>query len=311
MVTLLEGAPSQFCPADPAREPEVVPDPRAGPGLAAERLPLQHRGARPLRRPVHGRGQARRAGAHDHHVIGQPGRPDCVSQRFGHLGVGRVHEHSAGVERHHRPGGPGHAQLLKHGPALLGVAAQEAERDVVTAQQVADLVDPGGRILPDHRDRLKTPAQLPPPLLKGLGDGTVELLIRCPGWLRQMELDLPQCGRIIHWGHGGQVPPRDQQPPAGGRVQVPHLRQELRARLSSHPLVGQDQRHAGTLGPQLGQPDQCLPGRGARHHEVMRPVSGFKLARQRRQTVVLVVDDDDHRLRHAGQPTPPPQRPGR
>ena len=54
----------------------------------------------------------------------------------------------------------------------------KAERDVIAGQHVADLVDPGRGIVPDHRDQLGPPALLAPPLLQRSGDHPVELLVR-------------------------------------------------------------------------------------------------------------------------------------
>ena len=131
-----------------------------------EGLPLQQRRAQSLRRPVHRGGQAGRAGSHDHHVIRRLRRPDVRPERLGHLCVRGVGQHRAGVERHHGPGGPAHAEAAQGRAALRGVGAVEPERDVVAGQQVAELVDPGRRLLSDDGHRLEPPAPLAPPLLQ-------------------------------------------------------------------------------------------------------------------------------------------------
>jgi hypothetical protein len=71
-----------------------------------------------------------------------------------------------------------HAEPPQRRPALRGVAGIKAERDVIAGQHVADLVDPGRGIVPDHRDHLGPPALLAPPLLQRSGDHPVELLVR-------------------------------------------------------------------------------------------------------------------------------------
>ncbi len=56
----------------------------------------------------------------------------------------------------------------------------KAERGAAAGQQVAELVDPGRGLVPDHghQNPLGRPALLAPPLLQRLGDHSVELLIR-------------------------------------------------------------------------------------------------------------------------------------
>ena len=137
---LLVGPPGQFHAADPAREPQIVPDPRAGPSLAAERLRLHQRGGKPFRGSIHRGGQTRRPSAHDGHIVGMRGGPHVEAERLGHLGVARIHQDDAVVQRHHRPGRLGHTQPLQHLAAFVGVTGVEAERHAGAVQNVADLV---------------------------------------------------------------------------------------------------------------------------------------------------------------------------
>jgi len=150
----------------------------------------------------------------------------------------------------------------------------------VTGQQVADLVNPGRRLRPDHGNRGELAALLAPPLLERLGDSPVELLIRRPHGLGQVEVDLPQRRRLDDGRHGRLVAPVDQQAAPGGGMQLTHPREELRAGPAWHPLVSQDQRHVRTLNLKLLQPGQRLLRRRAGHDPVMRPVPAFQLPRQ-------------------------------
>jgi len=50
----------------------------------------------------------------------------------------------------------------------------------------------GVRLPADHRDRLEPSTSLPPPLLQRLGHGQVESLVRRPGRLGHVELDVPE-----------------------------------------------------------------------------------------------------------------------
>jgi hypothetical protein len=270
---LLIGPPGQFRSADAARESEVVPDPGARPGLAAERFQLQQHGGQALRGRVHRGGQAGGPGSHDDQVIGRTGRAHVDSERLGDLGVARIHEHDAVEQRHHRPGGPVDAQPRERLAAFGGVAAVETERNAVAGQDVADLVGPDRWLFPDHGYRLEPPAPLAPPFLERLGDSPVELLVGGPGGPGHVELHLPQCQRRQDRPGRCQVIPCDQQPaPRRGR-DVPHPRQELGPRHPRHPAVGQDQRHSHALRPELGQPGQRrLRGRSG-HDPVVHAVA--------------------------------------
>jgi len=162
-------------------------------------------------------------------------------------------------------------------------------------------VNPGRRLRPDHGNRRELPALLAPPLRERLGDGPVELLIRRPHGLGQVEVDLPQRRRLHD---GRRVAPGDQQHPPGGGIQLTHPREELRAGPGRHPLVSQDQRHIGAFAPELLQPGQRLLRRRAGHDPVIRPVSAFQLPRQRLAASVLGIDNHDHRSGHGDHPRP-------
>ena len=193
----------------------------------------------------------------------------------------------------------------------------EPERDAVTGQQVEDLVNPGRRLRPDHGNRRELAALLAPPLLERLGDGPVELLIRRPHGLGQVEVDLPQRCRLHDGRHGRLVAPGDQQAAPGGGMPLTHPREELRAGPARHPLVSQDQRHVGALTLKLFQPGQRLLRRRAGHDPVIRPVPAFQFPRQRLAASVLVIDNHDDRSGHDGHPRssrpcgPRPRRPVR
>src|SRR6185312_13906834 len=65
---LLIAALRELGAADPAGEPEVVADQRAGPGLPADRLLLDDQGGQALGRPVHRGREAGRTAADDEYV---------------------------------------------------------------------------------------------------------------------------------------------------------------------------------------------------------------------------------------------------
>ena len=68
LLGLREGAPRELFARDARGEAEVVLDARARAGLAARRRRLEHEHVEALGRRVHGRGQARRPGAHDDEI---------------------------------------------------------------------------------------------------------------------------------------------------------------------------------------------------------------------------------------------------
>jgi hypothetical protein len=130
------GAASQVGSADAGREAEIVLDLRAGPGLAARRILLDHQGAEPLRGTVDGGGKSRRTAAHDDEVVeGKAGlrlHPDLVGQFV----IARGDQGGAVAEEDHRQAGEvtgdardelGHRLVLLHVDPLVGdpVAGQE------------------------------------------------------------------------------------------------------------------------------------------------------------------------------------------
>ena len=80
---------------EPVGEAEVVLDPRALAGLAARRLALDEHRAQPLRRAVHGGGEAGRAAADDHEVVEVELGLRREAELPGQLQRGRRLEHAA------------------------------------------------------------------------------------------------------------------------------------------------------------------------------------------------------------------------
>jgi hypothetical protein len=119
-------------------------------------------------------------------------------------------------------------------------------------------VNPGRRLRPDHGNGRELAALLAPPFRERLSDSPVELLIRRPHGLRQVEVDLPQSRRLDDGRYGRLVAPGDQQAAPGGGMQLTHPCEELRAGPIWHPLISQDQRHVGALNLKLFQPGQRL-----------------------------------------------------
>ena len=81
---LLQRSARQLVARHARREAEVVLDARGRAGLAAGRLALDDDRAQALRCAVDGRGQAGRAGAHDHRVVLRGGGLGAEAEQLGH-----------------------------------------------------------------------------------------------------------------------------------------------------------------------------------------------------------------------------------
>ena len=125
-------------PGDPGREPEVILDPRGGPGLAARRLALDDDRPQPLRGPVDPGGEARRACPdHDHVVLGRRGL-GVEAEHLGDATQARPHRGLAVDHSDRRPvlgGGQRPAPLL----LLTRVGRDPAEGDPVAVEETAQL----------------------------------------------------------------------------------------------------------------------------------------------------------------------------
>ena len=66
---LHEGASSQCLPRNTGGKAQIILNAGAGAGLTAGRASIENRDRQTFGRRVHGRGQTRRAGAHDRHVV--------------------------------------------------------------------------------------------------------------------------------------------------------------------------------------------------------------------------------------------------
>jgi hypothetical protein len=82
----------------------------------------------------------------------------------------------------------------------------------------------------------------------------VEPLVAGLGGLGDPVVDLVEGSGLQDRLFGRAITPADQQPPLGGGVQAVGARQELHPGHGRHPLVGQQQRHLPTAGPDLLQP---------------------------------------------------------
>ncbi len=176
---LVGRAPREVRAAQAVREAQVVLDPARLAGLAAGRLALDHHGAQPLRRAVHGRRQPGRAAADDHQVVVVGRRLRRHAEALGELEHGRALEHAAVLEQ--RDGqavvpDPGDRQQLARLAVALDV--EPARRHPVAGEEVAQVVGVLGEAVPHepHAARLERRAGLPG--RQQVLDDRVELLLR-------------------------------------------------------------------------------------------------------------------------------------
>jgi hypothetical protein len=147
---LLQRATRKLVPRHARWEAEVILDPGGRAGLAAGRLALDGDRAQPLRRSVHGRGQARRARAHDNRVVIGPGRLGAEAEQLGHPAVVRSY-HGLAVDhadrRHVFFGGQRASPPLFR---IRRVGRQPPERDLVAIQEAPQLGAGCIPAMPDH-----------------------------------------------------------------------------------------------------------------------------------------------------------------
>ena len=250
---LLEGPEGELRPADALGEPRVVADQGAGSGLSADRLLLDDQGLEALGGGVHRGGQPRRSGPDDdqveHLVLG---RRRGQTEGIGDLEVRGVEQRGVlGREEQHHDRQTvqsilvRHAQRVEHARTLGGVGVVVADRDVVPAEHVAQLVAARRHPVPDHADRLEPGVVVQVPVLERVGDGGVELLVASALRADDREVGLPGADRLEHAAGGRELTPFDDDAPLGGRVQLTDRAQEVDAGLVALQVRAEDQRHRG------------------------------------------------------------------
>ena len=237
---LVARAARQLAAGQPLREPEVVLDPAALPGLPAGRRGLHQQGAQPLAAGVHRGPEAGRAGAHDDDVVEGAARRGRQPDPLGELAQRRVAQHLAVRQQHH---------------GQRGGVALEAGR----GEQPAGLLEPHVEVAVGHlvaREELLGHLRLGRPLVAhqghpgegGTGAGVpraeqllqrrVEpLLGRVPG-LEQVVVEVHVVDRA---DRGVGVGVRRQQHALGVGHQVHGLLEEVHPGHAGHPVVGEQQ----------------------------------------------------------------------
>ena len=128
----------QVRPADPAGEPEIVPDHRARPRLPARCLGLDHERAQPVRGGVDGGSETGRARPGDDEIVEPTIGLDVTAEHLGDLGVRRISERL--VAEDHGGQLASVPQLVQHPPALIGIVGQELAGDGVARGQIKELL---------------------------------------------------------------------------------------------------------------------------------------------------------------------------
>ena len=135
------GAAGQLLTRNPRGEAEIVFDPRAGAGLAARRVRLEHENVEPFGRAVDRGREPGRAGADDHQVAHVRLIDRVVeAEALGNLGVGRVPEHDLAAAHQHRHVRDGDPEVIEQ-RLNVGLAV-EIDVGVGVAVPGEELLDP-------------------------------------------------------------------------------------------------------------------------------------------------------------------------
>ena len=287
--------------ADALAEAEVVADQRARRRLSADAAGVHDEDAQPLGGGVHGGGEARRAGADDHDLVGLLVEIHRCAGGLGDLGVRRVAEHRAVREDHHRQLGV-RPRLRHQGAALVGVREAEVVRDGAAPEDLPELERPAGPLLADDVDRLRDEVLLARPLEQEVGDRLVEHLVGRGGRPVHVVVDPAECHRRADRVRGRLVHPgvrRDQQGALRMRVEPADVLEELAVSGRGGRLADQNERHLAAVLVQLGE----CPQRLGRIAEALDPVLAAVPLRQLRGDVLERVLVDGDAGRGAGLPS--------
>ena len=194
--------------ADAAGESKVVADQRARPGLAADASGVHDDDVKPLRGAVDGGRQARRPGAHHHHVEGAlvEALRSAGGQRD--LGVRRIAERAAVGQHHQRQPRIG-AGLGDQIASLVGVGAAERVRHGAGLEHGSQLVCTAGRpLVADDLHGVGNPPLVAGPFQQEAGDRLMKDLVRGRGGLEHEVVDAPERQRHADGVRADGVGPR-------------------------------------------------------------------------------------------------------
>ncbi len=232
--------------ADPAREPRIVADQRRRAGLPADRLLLDHERGQPLGGRVDGRRQSAGTGS-DHHdvvdAVGGEGRHQAERVRDLEVG-GRLEGRRRRGERQLHDGqlGIGQAEAGEQPGRRLRADLVEAHRDVVAAERVTQGVGALVTLLADDPHRLEADPLGQVPVVQGVDDRSVELLVASALGAQEHQLGVPLADGREHVRRAGEVAPDRADGPFGGGVQRVGAAQEVEALAVVGSEAGNDQR---------------------------------------------------------------------
>ena len=143
-------SPREVGSGEPGREPKVVLDARAHPGLPAERLSLDDDRSQPFRSAVDGGRESGGAGTDDDEVVVRELLVRLEADPLRDLGRIRVDEGLGVRDEHDRKPVRGERCLRKHLPGTGVLHVEPAVRDLVVRQQVAHALRVGRQPVADH-----------------------------------------------------------------------------------------------------------------------------------------------------------------
>ncbi len=268
-------------PETPVGEAEVVLDPRASAGLPAGCGLLDQHGLQALRRAVHRGGKAGGPAADDREFVHLQRRAGGQAQHRGQFGVGRLDQRLALLGDHHRQLAAVQARGVEQLLALRLVGHERAERMLVARQELAHLPRPLVPPVPDDLGVGNGAVTGGVPGLEQPVDHRVQLLLGRIPRLEQVVVEVDDVDRV---DRGVGVGVGRQQHPAGERVDVHRLFEELDAAHLRHPVVGDEHRDGVAAQLELVAAFPVRPGRIRRARSGISRRSGGEGRGRRRGT---------------------------
>ncbi len=287
----------ELCARKAIGEAEVVLDSRTLAGLAAGGGALDENGLESLGRAVHRGRQARRAAADHDEVVEILGRRRRQAQRGRQLGVGGIDERRALLGDDHRQRQAVLACRLQQSLTVGLVSAKPRVVQLISREKFPHLRRPGVPRMADDLGVGDDPVAGGLPGVEQRVDHRVQLLL---GWVPRLEEIVIEVDDVDGLDRGVSVGVCGQQYPAGERVDVHRLFEELDAAHLGHPVVGDVHRHGVAAELQFVQRFQSVrPGFGADDAVVLAVVAA-QVAGHCAGDGRVVVDGENHRAAALG-----------
>ncbi len=237
--------PGEVGAREPGRKAEIVLDPRAHPGLAAERSPLDDDCPQTLGGSVDGGGEPCRTRSHDNHVVERELFGSLQADPLGDLRWIRRDERLGAGDQHDGQPIGAECRLLQQLSGRSFVDLEPLERDLVVVQQVAHELGLPRETMADDTHHVTVAVghcrmgRSRPPVLEQVVEHRIEPLLR---WMPGLHEVVVEADLVDRAHRDLSVRVRRQQDPLRVRCEAGRLREQLDARHSGHTLIGDDER---------------------------------------------------------------------